>query len=558
MRAVVLVAAAAAAAALLSFRTVYEPDLGWHLAHGREILAGHLVRTNIFSAGYPDYPQPFTSWLWDAGVYAAWRVGGDVAVQALQAAIVTAAFAFIWLACRTRAAVLPSLAVAVLGFLVLEPRAIPRPHLVSFAGMAAFAWLIERAIAERSARPLRWAVPIAILWSNAHVESVFGVLLLALFGAAEAIRPSALPRKEAVRVLLVAAACAAGVLITPYGWRVAQYLYENVTMTQLVDIAELRPAYLPVYRAFMAYLVICAVLLIAQPRRLTLWEGVVAIAFGALGYRYLRLTPLIFLVTAPMLARRLSTWMQQGLDGRAVLVTALVSAVFLSRVPVRTFATELQAGVLFPEAMFSRNAASFARDQGLSGPLFNSQNIGGWIAWQLYPQARVFQDSRMQAYPQAHFARILEAAGSQEEWDRLVSGVDWAMLSRPRPNQLSGARRFPQRNWATVYWDEAVEILVRRAGRYATLAADREYRVVTPEASLSTIAAQLGSPVKDRIVSEAQRQRSDNAKGFLGAAVLCLTADSAACADVDRLAAADVSLENEARLVKLLQGEVRR
>ena len=81
-----------AAASILSFRSIYEPDLGWHLAQGREDLAGRLVRTNVFSAGFPDYRQHYTSWLFDAGAYGAWSLGGDGAVQALQAGLLAAAF----------------------------------------------------------------------------------------------------------------------------------------------------------------------------------------------------------------------------------------------------------------------------------------------------------------------------------------------------------------------------------------------------------------------------------------------------------------------------------
>ena len=44
-----LLIAAIAAAAILSFRPIYEPDLWWHLAHGRENLNGPLVRTHLFS-----------------------------------------------------------------------------------------------------------------------------------------------------------------------------------------------------------------------------------------------------------------------------------------------------------------------------------------------------------------------------------------------------------------------------------------------------------------------------------------------------------------------------
>ncbi len=111
----------------------------------------------------------------------------------------------------------------------------------------------------------------------------------------------------------------------------------------------------------------------------------------------------------------------------------------------------------------------FARTHGLSGPLFNSNNLGGYIIWNLYPQARVFQDSRLQAYPPEHFTRIRYLTRSQAEWDQLVAPVDWAMLSRPRPGELSGAGQFPASDWATVFSDDAVEILVRRSGRYAAL-----------------------------------------------------------------------------------------
>ena len=43
------------AAAAISFRAVYEPDLWYRLAQEREVAAGRIVRTNLFSFTYPDY-----------------------------------------------------------------------------------------------------------------------------------------------------------------------------------------------------------------------------------------------------------------------------------------------------------------------------------------------------------------------------------------------------------------------------------------------------------------------------------------------------------------------
>jgi hypothetical protein len=42
------------AVAAVSFRPVYEPDVWYHLANGRAVLSGHIVRTNLFSFTYPE------------------------------------------------------------------------------------------------------------------------------------------------------------------------------------------------------------------------------------------------------------------------------------------------------------------------------------------------------------------------------------------------------------------------------------------------------------------------------------------------------------------------
>ncbi len=375
----IVMLAIAAAAAVVSFRSVYEPDLGWHLAQGRENLSGRLVRANVFSFTHPDYRQYYTSWLADTSAYAAWRLGGDVGIQALQAAAVAAALALTYFACRVQSAALPSMAILVLGFFVLEPRVIPRPHLASFTGIAACTWLIQRAIAARSARPLWWVVPTVALWSNLHLECVFGVALVGLFALAEFARPSALARREAVRALTVAASAAAATLANPYGWGLFHYLFENATVPQMLSIAELGPAYLPAYRAFFAYLAVAAVLLSSLPRRLALWEVLAFVLFAALGYRFLRLTPLVFLATAPMLASRLTIWSARGLDSRAALATALAAAVFLSRVPLTTMVGGMRLGGAHPDVSFrSRRWRLFAPRAWAVPSSTATTSAGGW------------------------------------------------------------------------------------------------------------------------------------------------------------------------------------
>jgi hypothetical protein len=466
MRTAIVCFAIVAAAAILSFRPIYEPDLWWHLAHGREDAAGRIVRTNLFSANVPDYRQQFTTWLFDTTLYAAWAAVGPAGVQMVQFGWIALAFVLLYAACRVRAPAWSAAAVLMLGFFVLEPRAIPRPHLVSFAGMAGVALAIERAAARRSLRPLAWTIPAVAAWSNFHVECVFGVAAIGIFAGGELLKPSALTRAQALRALGIAAACVVATAANPYGFGLVAYLYENMSVPQILAIAELRPPYLPEYRAFFAYTIAVGIALLATWRSARLWEVLLALTFAVIGYRFLRLTPLVLLTTAPMLAARVASVTGRGIDYRAALITAVCLALTMSRIPLRLLATEIEVGTraVAPPQFFSANAIAFIQRTGLAGPVFNSHNLGGYLAWELYPRVRVFQDSRLQAYPPEHFRSIIAASASQSRWDTLVEGVDWAVISVPRPNQLSGHGRFPAAEWGTVYRDDAIEIVVRKKG----------------------------------------------------------------------------------------------
>ena len=89
--------------ALLSFRQVYEPDLWWHLAQGRENASGSLVRSNLFSFIYPEYRQHYTSWLFDTGAFLTWQLAGGAGVQTLQFLALSATFWVLYLAGRREA-----------------------------------------------------------------------------------------------------------------------------------------------------------------------------------------------------------------------------------------------------------------------------------------------------------------------------------------------------------------------------------------------------------------------------------------------------------------------
>ena len=471
----VLILLAVLAGVVLSFHWMYEPDLGWHLAQGREIASGHFVKTNLFSWTEPNYPQPFQSWLFEFAAFGLSNLGGAAALQIGQAVVIALTLILVYLACRYRSSVPVALAITILGVFLLEPRAVPRPHIVSFVLGAACALLLDRAKQTRSVRPLVWAIPLVALWSNVHAECLFGAALIGLFAVGEFLRPQALSRRQAWFALGIAAACTAANLLNPFGTGLFVYLWENARTPDFVQIAEFRPPYLPTYAPFFAYLAIGAALLAWKRRTLALWEFLVFGAFAILALRHLRFVSLFLCVTAPIVAACLAKAAGRLANTPALPAVAICLGLLLTPVPLSARFQFFGVGTEYiqPPTLASSGAASFIRTAGLKGPMFNSVNLGGYLIWNLYPDVRVFQDTRFRTYSPDHFRRIVKAFQSQAEWDKLVAGVDWAVLTLERNTPLTGYGKFPVDEWAPVYQDSTMAVVVRRAGKYGALAAGR-------------------------------------------------------------------------------------
>ena len=88
-----------------------------------------------------------------------------------------------------------------------------------------------------------------------------------------------------------------------------------------------------------------------------------AVVFGALGARYLRLTPLVLFATAPLLAGRLAALTTRGIAAPAIVVTMLAASFTLLRIPVRLLATTMSVG----EAVLTRCKAAFGFKSSMRG-----------------------------------------------------------------------------------------------------------------------------------------------------------------------------------------------
>lgn len=181
MRAHAAHAAAAGALAALgsAFLPAGDPDVFWHLAQGREVLAGGPPRVETYSWTAAGTPLSTDQWLGQALFAlaydgAGWR--GVVLLRALAggAAVGLTAFAALREGARPLVAILATLP----ALLLMRAVWTERPQLLALALFAALIVLLRAALrGERGA--LTACVPLFLLWANVHGSYALGLVLLA-------------------------------------------------------------------------------------------------------------------------------------------------------------------------------------------------------------------------------------------------------------------------------------------------------------------------------------------------------------------------------------------
>lgn len=474
-------------------------DLFWQLRAGREILTTHLPPTHdAYSWTRPGAPWIVHEWLAFAALWAAYAgSGGFAGVWLLQAALVCATFALLFarLWRETEGAPLTSFLLAVGAALVASAFFQPRPHLFSYLFLTltvGLALAVRRQ--ETDTRRLWGLVPLFALWANLHAGVLVGVVILALFALGDALEGGLLtPRgdparqsllRQAGRLGLVAAACGAATLATPYG----PQLYHNFgatlsNSTAMNSVIEwFSPNFHEPYgKCLEALMAVCVFGLLFSRQKRDVATLLILAAFVHAGLTAYRNVPLFALVGVLVTARHVQSALtaclarcaggdsaSPSLFGTAppARILGAVAAVFLLLMAARAAkilqkATEAASNPLERIARvtialdaFPEKACRFLEAMRFPTTLrlYNEYDYGGYLIWRV-PQYPVFMDGRADIY----FGRVLEDYVKVHKlaynWRDILARYqpDMALLSA----ETVEARLFlASPEWALVYSDD--------------------------------------------------------------------------------------------------------
>ncbi len=154
------------------------------------------------------------------------------ASEVLKAVLIFAAFALAWVSLRSVHLGPRLVAIVLLVFGTIHVTSSIRPQVWTFL----FLGVLCRALMSENARVRRVLPALFAVWANCHGGWIVGLGVLGVWAAIVVIAERA-PFVEWTAIVL---GCTLATLVTPYGWRLWQFMAETVRLTR--HIAEWGPA----------------------------------------------------------------------------------------------------------------------------------------------------------------------------------------------------------------------------------------------------------------------------------------------------------------------------
>jgi tetratricopeptide (TPR) repeat protein len=475
-------------------------DFGWYLASGDLILAqGEIPSRDPFlytsgsqatwvTSGAVQPTWVTHSWLWTVLLAGLDRIAGLPGIALFSALCVASIAVLIFTRARLDRFGLVAAALTAFALAAAASRFTPRTDLASCLLAVVYVALLDRRT------KLGWGtvallVALQWLWSNLHGGYPLGLFLAFAFGVADWLQRA---RPRSASLLALAPLLGVASLATPgLGLERLHSAFEFVrTLGASGAGAAANPLleWQPTYAAGLdasawTHLITCALGVSSFAVARTPWRlarGIVFVGAALLGATANRFVAVFALVTMPLvlanlgelrpaLAERAAALRHPVVRALHVTACAALALLFLATALALWRSRDALDGdparsgfaALRPE-FSAPGAVAYLREHRVPGPIFNEIGLGGYLIDALYPDQRLFIDTRNLSA--SLLAQYQAAVASREGWVELQRQVPFssAVLSNLTftPMRLRSMLMNDQ-SWRLAYFDPQASVFVR-------------------------------------------------------------------------------------------------
>jgi hypothetical protein len=485
---------------VMASRPSVDSDTWWHLRSGAWMVEhGQILTHDEFSHTRLGQPWINHSWLAQILLFQVWRWFSYAGLNLMTAAWVLLAFGLVYWQCEGNAYLKAFTLVLAAAASAVYWAA--RPQMISFVLAAVFLYLLYL-FRWRGINFLWLLPPLMALWVNAHGGFAIGfmLLLMTLVGqiGSNLIRRSPSPQPSPHRgegwgegrtgtlnwsgigwLAGIGLLCAAVVPLNPFGATMYLYPLRTVSIGALKDFIQEWQSpnfHQPGMQLFIWLLLATLAAIGLSRRRVDLTDFALLSGLVYLSFLAARNIPLFALVAPPVITRHamagldelkttqphLTRWTAPASTGRGytLLNWALLGLILAAALVKVVDSSLLATNQKFVAKSLPVEAARFIAQTHPAGPMFNSYNWGGYLAWTLYPDYPVYVDGRTDLYDDAFLREYLNVSfgrGYEAVFDQY--GVKLVVIET---NSLLTDRLSDDPNWHSIYTDELATVFVRQ------------------------------------------------------------------------------------------------
>lgn len=481
-------------------------DIWGYMTVGRYVLSHLEIPTSdIFSFTVSGEPWINQSWLAGVLFYLAHEAFGPAGISMAVCVFFLCISGLIYSTARLyKCSSLASAAATLLAICALWKSFCPRAYVAGLAFFALFQFTLCRIVSGQGLRRLlrvALLVAVTILWVNMHASFIVGFLLIGLFAAEQtglALLSGEASTGRPVRILWTALLlCLAASAANPAGPGLLLFPLQLIGKVQFLEqVYEWwSPGLTREFTAFWALLLVCAFSMIIAWRSLSAALVMSALIMAALALTAQRHVMWFAVAAVPVAARGFDTlWQRLDSQGAQSLgarwsrlrkfLEATAGVLFIigtAGIIWQTSIRERLPGFGISGERLPEKAADFLEANPIRGNIFNDHTWGYYLLWRLYPDRKVFIDTRLSLYGDHWFNRYgaiyFGVPGSETLLDRL----DIACAMLPWSYDLaSRAIFFTSPEWRTIYWDDVAAITVRDVPENRSLIKARPFHLTCP------------------------------------------------------------------------------
>ncbi len=456
---------------------LFHVDIGWHLATGDLILDTHTIpATDPWSYNSHGTPWYNIAWLWDVIASALFKGFGGMGLLVLTLSVGVATMGLLaTLAMRIGAQPVVTLVLAAFigaTFPFYEPpdiflAAAPQQMTLLFS-----AWLLLLLWNFQNKRGRGSYLAISLLfmvWGNMHAGFIIGHVMLAAMGVAALLKGD---KPLAGKTAILLALSAAAVLVNPYGLHIIDGMRGTLGHVFQSHVSEWQPMYKPsINLLFLAPSLIYSVIFLAALAQKRLWKNsspflialaVISVLLLVKGILALRYFSLFLLVSLPITARGVSSWLPEKTEQEPRWPYPLPTLLVIALVTLGILRVQNPAPIGMSDIRNPKPEIDFILQHYPNARILNHWNFGSFLIFETRGKLQPFIDGRMgTAYPDEVFVDF-KALYATHEWDDIIQKyhIDLVLWPHMDSEMLAWFDRHPR--WKPVFTGNLAVVLVKQ------------------------------------------------------------------------------------------------